>query len=85
MVNLRGLGSGHNLDNIGASSQAGAAAAAKQKKKEELKERLKNLTPREARKHLEKEIGRDIDDPAEREIINKLTEEIRNNAEKYVG
>ena len=84
MVNLRGLGTADShLSNIGASAQAGQAAAV-EKKKQEIRDQLRKLTPREARKMLEKEYGRNIDDPGEQEIIEKLTEEIRKNAEKFV-
>lgn len=84
MVNLRGLGtSDAHLSNIGASAQAGETAAV-EKKKKEIRDKLANLTPREARKMLEKEYGRNIDDPGEQEIIEKLTEEIRKNADKFV-
>jgi len=83
MVNLRGLGSSSHHTNIGAAGQAGEAAVI-EKKKKEIRDKLKNLSPREARKQLEKEYGRNIDDPGEREIIEHLTEEIKKNAEKLV-
>ncbi|MFA5928439.1 MAG: hypothetical protein WC838_03970 [Candidatus Margulisiibacteriota bacterium] len=83
MGNVHGLGDMGQHMNIGAAGQAGEVARL-EKIKKEIRSKLKNLTPREARKKLEMEYGRDISDPAEKEIIEQLTEEIQKNAEKLV-
>ena len=82
MINLRGLGNIDHHRNIKGSKEASEAAGI-EKRKKELQDALKKLTPRQARKYLEEEYGRDIDDPAEKEIIELLTEEIKNKADKF--
>jgi hypothetical protein len=82
-MDIRGISGDISVNNLGALQQAGDAAAV-EKKKEKIRKDLKDLTDREARKRLEKEYGRDIEDPGEKEIVEKLAEEIRKNAEKFI-
>jgi hypothetical protein len=83
MVNLRGVGDmGH--PSVGAMNQAGEAKTVEEKKKKELRDKLKNLSSRDARKGLEEEFGREINDPHEREAIEHITENIRKNADKFI-
>ena len=67
--------------NVANSEQAAEASMIEKKRK--LKKTLQNLTSREAEERLSKEYGRSINE-AESQIVEEITKEIRENADRFV-
>jgi len=83
MIDIRGVKGDISHHITSAEVQAGTATALSAKR-EKTKKELDDLNGKKVRKRLEKEYGRFIDDPAEREILDRLADEIKNNADKFV-